>query len=154
MTSFYKIISVNTKNNTFKYYDDKLKKKITKKLKIGDHFRYDYLNSGFEDMIEEKTNMLFSKAVKFILPEINLPNHHSVYIGNGNILEYIKMLNFDNAIKTSLDFIKSRKDLKVAKDSLQNFVVKEKQILLVPNNRNLLFSHNKFCCFEATKTLL
>ena len=129
MTSFYKIISINTKNNTFKYYDDKLKKKVTKKLQIGDHFRYDYLNSGFEDMIEEKTNKLFSKAIKVILPEIKLPNHHSVYIGNGNILEYIKMLNFDDAMKTPLDFIKSRKDLKVATDSLVSFVKKEKKLI-------------------------
>ena len=142
MTSvtFNKVVSINPNNNTYNYYDENLKKKIRKKLQIGDHLKYDYLKSGFEEWIGEKTNKYIKKTIINLLPNGNLPNHHSVYLGNGTLMEYIKLLNYDETVKSSIDFIKSTKSLKIATDSLENFVKKENTVI---SNGNLYIGSYK-----------
>ena len=128
--TFNKVISINTEDNTYKYYDKKLKKIVRKKFKIGDHIKYDYLKSGFEEWLDEKkTNKFLKKTIINLVPNCKLPNHHSVYVGDGMLIEYIKLLNFDETVKSSIDFIKSSKNLKIAKDSLYNFVKKEHKLI-------------------------
>lgn len=85
----------NINNNFYTYYDNKLL--IKKKFEIGDHIKYQYFKKNI------------SKKYKKILPDLNLPNHHCVYIGNGKIINYTKN---SEKIASLSDFIKSISNFK------------------------------------------